>query len=309
MLVPGKVIRSVMRGVGLAFIALSVVPVAALAQAAAPNGWNDPFPAHKIMDNFYYVGTKELASFLITTPAGHILMNSNYEASVPVIEAGVKELGFDFKDIKILIAGHAHPDHIEGDALVKQRTGAQVVVGRKEVEVTQRMKPGGKEHPIDRIVDDGDKVELGGMVLTAHEMPGHTRGCLAWSMNLKEGGKTYYAFVECSLNGQFVQSLDQYPGILDDFRATYKKARTFPVEVFVSSHGSFYGLAAKYEKLKARKEGDPNPFVDAKGYLDHVDQFEATFERALTQPAGAARGGGRGGGRGAAPAQEQGQRQ
>ena len=284
------------RILGLASIALSLVPVAAHAQAAAPNGWNDPFPAHKVMDNVYYVGTKELASYLITTPAGHILMNSNYEASVPVIQASVKELGFDFKDIKILIAGHAHPDHIEGDAMVKQLTGAQVVVGRKEVEVTQRMKPGGKEHPIDRIIDDGDKVELGGMVLTAHEMPGHTRGCLAWSMNLKEGGKTYYAFVECSLNGQFVQTLDQYPGIADDFRATYKKARTFPVEVFLSSHASFYGLAAKYEKLKARKDGDPNPFVDAKGYLDHVDQFEKTFETAISAPPGAGRGrGGRGG--------------
>jgi metallo-beta-lactamase class B len=311
MLVAGKTIRSAMFALALTSFALSLVPADAHAQAAAPNGWNDPFPAHKIIDNFYYVGTKELGSFLITTPAGHILMNSNYEASVPVIQAGVKELGFEFKDIKILIAGHAHPDHIEGDALVKQLTGAQVVVGRKEVEVTQRMKPGGKEHPIDRIIDDGGKVELGGMVLTAHEMPGHTRGCLAWSMNLKEGGKTYYAFVECSLNGQFVQTLDQYPGILEDFRATYKKARTFPVELFVSSHGQFYGMAAKYEKLKTRKDGDPNPFVDPKGYLDHVDQFEATFERALTQPAGAGRGGrgGRGQAPATAPAQEQGQRQ
>src|SRR6185295_3268342 len=133
------------------------------------------------------------------------------------------------------------------------------------------------------LVDDGDTVSLGGTTLTAHEMPGHTRGCLAWSMNLKEGGKTYYTFVECSLNGQFVQTLDQYPGIADDFRATYKKARTFPVEVFLSSHASFYGLAAKYEKLKARKEGDPNPFVDPKGYQAHVDEYEKTFQAALAR--------------------------
>ena len=147
-----------------------------------------------------------------------------------------------------------------------------------------------KAHPIDRLVDDGDTVSLGGTTLTAHEMPGHTRGCLAWSLNLKEGGKTYYTFIECSLNGQFYRSLDQYPGIVDDFRATYKKARTFPVEVFLSSHASFYGLAAKYEKLKTRKDGDPNPFVDPKGYLTHVDDFEKTFETALAQPQTPGRG-------------------
>jgi metallo-beta-lactamase class B len=269
-----------MRTLMFTAVVLALLPVAALAQAA---GWNDPFPGHKVMDNFYYVGTKELASFLITTPEGHILMNANYEASVPVIQANVKELGFEFKDIKILISGHAHPDHVEGDALVKQLTGAQVVVGRKEVAAVERVRPGGKDHPIDRIIDDGGTVTLGGFTLTAHEMPGHTRGCLAWTLDLKEGGKTYKAFIECSLNGQFLQSLEQYPGIVEDFRATYKKARTFPVEVFLSSHGSFYGLADKYAKLKARRDGEPNPFVDPQGYLAHVDQFEKTFETALAR--------------------------
>src|ERR1041385_4056222 len=121
-----------------------------------PNGWNDPFPPHKIMDNMYYVGTKELASFLFVTPQGSILMNSNYDSSVPVIKASVEKLGFKFSDIKILIAGHAHPDHVEGDAMVKSLTGAQVVVGRLDEEATRAFKPGGKEHPIDRLVDEGD---------------------------------------------------------------------------------------------------------------------------------------------------------
>ena len=245
------------------------------------------------MDNIYYVGTKELASFLIVTPAGDILMNSDYESSVPVIQASVKELGFDFKDIKILIAGHAHPDHVEGDALVKQLTGAQVVVGRLEVPRTLEFRPGGKEHPIDRMVDDGDQVTLGGTTLTAHVMPGHTKGCLAWMMDLKENGKTYHAFIECSLNGQFLQSLDNYPGIVEDFRATYKKARTFPVEVFLSSHASFYNMAEKYEKLKTRREGDPNPFVDPEGYKAHVDQYEKSFEAALAKRQAQAAGSGK----------------
>ena len=270
-----------MRKLLLPVISLAIFPVAAFAQ---PAGWLDPFPPHKVMDNLYYVGTKELATFLITTPQGNILMNSNYEASVPLIRASVEKLGFKFSDIKILIAGHAHPDHVEGDAIVKELTGAQVVVGRLEVEKTKEFKPKGKEHPIDRIVDEGDTVSLGGTTLTAHVMAGHTRGCLAWTLELKEGGKTYKTLIECSLNGQFLQTLDQYPGIVDDFRATYKKARTLPAEVWVSSHASFYGLPAKYAKVEKRGPGDPNPFIDPKGYLAHVDEFEKSFEAALARP-------------------------
>lgn len=263
--------------------ALAVLPTLALAQ---PGGWNDPFPPHKIMDNVYYVGTTMLSSFLITTPDGLILMSTNYEASVPVIEAGVKELGFDFKDIKILISGHAHPDHIEGDALVKEMTGAEVVVGRLEVPDVKAFKhPKGKTQPIDRIVDDGDTVTLGGMTLTAHVLPGHTKGCVAWSMPMVEDGKTYYGLFECSLNSQALKYVDNtdYPTIVDDNRSTFKKARELPVDVLLSSHGVFYGLDAKYEKLKARKPGDPNPFIDPAGYQAHVTEFENKFEAALAK--------------------------
>lgn len=268
----------------LVLITLSFLPLRAFSQAAAPAGWNDPFPPHKIMDNFYYVGTKELASFLIVTPQGLILMNSDYESSVPVIRKNVEDLGFKFTDIKILIAGHAHPDHVEGDALVKQLTGAQVIVGRVDAPRTAEFRPGGKEHPIDRLVDDGESVTFGGTTLTAHIMPGHTKGCLAWTLDLKENGKTYHGFVECSLNGRFLQVLDNYPGMLDDFRATYKKARTFPVDVWVSSHASFYNMSEKYARLQKRGPGDPNPFIDPQGYLAHVDEYEKSFEAAAAAP-------------------------
>jgi len=279
-------------------LAVVLFPCAAFSQ---PAGWNDPFPPHRVMDNLYFVGTKELASFLITTPQGHILMNSNYESSVPLIRASVEKLGFKFSEIKILISGHAHPDHVEGDALVKELTGAQVIVGRVDAPATREFRPGGKEHPVDRLVDDGEKVTLDGMTLTAHMLPGHTKGCLAWSMDLKEGGKTYYAFVECSLNGQFLQYTGNtdYPTIAEDMRASYKKAREFPVEVFLSSHASFYGLADKYAKLQARREGDPNPFVDPKGYQAHVDEYEKSFEAALArQLADPGQGKGKGKGKG-----------
>jgi metallo-beta-lactamase class B len=265
----------------LSLAALALLPALALAQ---PGGWNDPFPPHKVMDNVYYVGTTMLSSYLITTPEGHILLSSNYEASVPVIQAGVEQLGFNFKDIKILISGHAHPDHIEGDALVKELTGAEVVVGRLEVPDVQAFKhPKGKTQPIDRIVDEGDTVTLGGMTLTAHVLPGHTKGCVAWSMPMMEEGKSYYGFFECSLNGQFLKYVGNadYPGISDDMRSSYQKAKEFPVEVFLSSHGVFYGLDAKYEKLQARKAGDPNPFIDPAGYQTHVVEFEKIFQDTL----------------------------
>jgi metallo-beta-lactamase class B len=281
---------------------LSAVPLAVIAVAAfsQPKGWNDPFPPFRIMDNLYYVGAKELASFLFVTPQGDILMNTGYESTVPVIKANVEKLGFKFTDIKILIAGHAHPDHVGGDNMVKDLTGAQVVVGRLDAEKTKTFHPPGKEHPIDRLVDDGDTVSLGGTTLTAHVMPGHTRGCLAWSTTLKEDGKSYYTFIECSLNGRFLNVLDNYPGMIDDFRATFKKARTFPVEVFLSSHASFFNLAEKYDKLMKRGPGDPNPFVDPEGYKAHVDEYEKSFEEAVARQA---QGGGRGGRRGAGRSQ------
>jgi metallo-beta-lactamase class B len=116
-------------------------------------------------------------------------------------------------------------------------------------------------------------------------MPGHTKGCLAWTTDLKEDGKTYRALIECSLNGQFLQYTNNkdYPNIVGDMRATYQRARTLPCDVLLSSHASFYGLQAKYEKLQKRGPGDPNPFVDPQDYLAHVDEYEKSFEAALAR--------------------------
>ena len=253
---------------------------------AQPPGWNDPFPPHKVMDNLYYVGTTQLGSFLITTPEGHILHSGNYETSVPVIKAAVEQLGFDFADIKILISGHAHPDHIEGDALVKEMTNAEVVVGRLELPYHQSFDtPGGKEQPVDIIIDEGDTISLGGTTLTAHVQAGHTKGCLAWSLSLKENGRTYNGFIECSLNGQFLRYVDneEYPEIASDIRQTYKKAKEIPAQVWVSSHGVFYGLNEKYEKLENWQPGEPNPFYDPEGYKTHVKEFEEIFVDTLVR--------------------------
>src|SRR5215472_5142624 len=149
------------------------------------------FPPHKIIGSIYYVGTEALGSFLINTPEGLILINSDYEGVVPVIRKSVEDLGFKFSDIKILLGSHAHADHMEGDALVKELTGARVMAMAEDVPALEKMRPSGKPHPIDRILHDGDTVTLGGTTLVAHLTPGHTRGCTSRSLKAQDGGKTY----------------------------------------------------------------------------------------------------------------------
>ena len=119
------------------------------------------FPAHKIVGNLYYIGTVTLSSYLITTPQGNIVINSDYEETLPLMKKAIESLGFKMEDTKILLASHAHPDHQMGDAAFKQMTGAQTMFMAEDVPALQNMKAGGKEHPIDKILHDGDKVELG----------------------------------------------------------------------------------------------------------------------------------------------------
>ena len=164
-----------------------------------PEDQTAQFPPHKIIGNLYYVGTRTLSSFLIVTPQGNILINSTYERNVQTIEKSVEQLGFKFSDIKILLGTHAHSDHQEGDALVKQLTGAQTMAMAEDVPALQAMKPGGKEHPIDKTLHDGETVTLGGTTLTAHLTAGHTRGCTTWTMKAQEGGKIYNVVIGCSL--------------------------------------------------------------------------------------------------------------
>src|SRR5258705_1985835 len=149
------------------------------------------FPPHRIIGNIYYVATNTLSSFLIATPQGHILIDSTYERNVPTIEKSVAELGFKFSDVKILLGNHAHGDHQEGDALVKQMTGAQVMAVAEDVPVLQAMKPGGKEHPIDKVLHDGDAVALGGTTLVAHLTPGHTPGSTTLTTSAPTSARTY----------------------------------------------------------------------------------------------------------------------
>src|SRR5579862_1820208 len=153
--------------------------------------WNKPFPPHKVIGNVYFVGTGELGSFLITTPEGHILINSDFETTVPFLRQNVEKLGFKFSDIKILVGSHAHGDHMQADAMVKEYTGAKVMAMDLDLPALKAMKPSGKEHPVDRVLHDRDEVKLGGTTMVAYLTAGHTKGCTSWYFKTKEGDKTY----------------------------------------------------------------------------------------------------------------------
>ena len=234
------------------------------------------FPPHKIIGNIYYVGTKTLSSFLIATPEGNILIDSTYERNVPTIEKSVTDLGFKFSDVKILLGNHAHGDHQEGDALVKQNTGAQVMAMAEDVPALQALKPGGKEHPVDKVLHDGDKVTLGGTTLVAHLTAGHTRGCTTWTTTAQEGGKTYNVMFGCSLRPPAVVT----PALADEFNRSFKLVRGLPCDVQLGDHGAQYNMLEKYAKLKA---GAPNPFIDPASCTLEADVEEAMFHAILAE--------------------------
>ncbi len=237
------------------------------------------FPPHKIVGNIYYVGTKTLSSFLIVTPQGNILMNSTYERNVPTIEKSVAQLGFKFSDVKILLGNHAHNDHQEGDAAVKAMTGAQVVAMAEDVPALEALKPGGKEHPIDRIVHDGDIVSLGGTALVAHLTPGHTHGCTTWTTTAQEGGRTYNVLFGCSLRAPNVVT----PAIAEELTRAFKIVRTLPCDVQLGDHPAEYNMQAKFAKLQTLKSGGPNPFIEPATCLDEADIEEAMFHAILAE--------------------------
>ena len=234
------------------------------------------FPPHKIIGNIYYVGTTTLSSFLIVTPQGNILIDSTYERNVPTIAKSVMDLGFKFSDVKILLGNHAHGDHQEGDALVKQMTGAQVMAMAEDVPALREMKPGGKEHPVDKILHDGESVTLGGVTLVAHLTAGHTRGCTTWTTTAEEGGKTYNVMFGCSLRPPAVLT----PAITDEFTRSLKTVRALPCDVQLGDHGAQYNMREKHAKLK---DGAPNPFIDPASCTLEADVQEAMFNAVLAE--------------------------
>jgi metallo-beta-lactamase class B len=256
----------------------------------SPEDQNAQFPPHKIIGNIYYVGTKSLASFLVTTPQGNILINTSYERTVPVIKDSVEKLGFKFTDTKIILGSHAHGDHMEGDALAKELSGgAQVMAMAEDVPALERIQPGGKRHPIDKVLHDHDEVTLGGTTLRAYLTPGHTRGCTTWTMNVQEGGKNLLVVIIGSLGvnpGFVLINNKDAPQIVEEFERAYKVMRSLPADVPLGSHGAMFNLAEKYPRVGK----GPNPYIDPAGYKSELDTVEGVYRKALDEQRKAAAG-------------------
>jgi metallo-beta-lactamase class B len=205
-----------------------------------------------------------------------------YERTVPVIQKSVEQLGFKFTDIKIVLGSHAHADHMEGDALVKQLTRAQVMAMEQDVAALRAIQPGGKAHPIDKMLHDGDQVSLGGTTLVAHLTPGHTKGCTTWTMKVQEDGRSYDIVIIGSMGvnpGMRLVNNPNNPVIADEYVQGFKTLRTLPCDVPLGSHPAMYSMVAKHAKLGAK----PNPFIDPQGYQAEVDLVERTFKLVLDE--------------------------
>ena len=241
-----------------------------------PEDQTTAFPPHKIIGNIYYVGTRTLSSFLVVTSQGNILLDSTYERNVPTIKKSVEQLGFKFSDIKILLGSHAHGDHQEGDALVKQMTGARVMAMAEDVPDLKAMKPGNKEHPVDKELHDGESVTLGDTKLVAHLTAGHTRGCTTWTTTVRDGGKSYNVVIDCSLRPPTVIT----PAIAEEFSRSFKVVRSLPCDVQLGDHPAQYNMQAKYAKLR---DGGPNPFIDPATCTVEADIEEAMYRAILNE--------------------------
>ena len=256
--------------------------------------WTTPIAPFRIAGNLYYVGGKDLASYLIVTPQGAILINSSLETSVPMIRASVEQLGFKFSDIKVLLISHAHWDHDAGSAELIKQTGAKYMVMDGDVGVVESggatdfayAKDTYPAAKVERVLHDGSLVELGGTVLTAHKTAGHTRGCTTWTLQVKEAGRPLQVVIVGSwyVNPGF-RLVDHpaqpasYPGIADDYRRTFAALKGLPCDIFLGAHGGYFGMLAKLARIKnGAKE---NVWIDPKGYQAALAAREQAFEKEL----------------------------
>jgi metallo-beta-lactamase class B len=256
--------------------------------------WIEPFPPFRIAGNLHYVGSKDLAIYLVTTPQGHILVNAGLEGRVPLIRASVEKLGFKFSDIRILLISHAHWDHDGGSAAIKRLTGATYMVMGADVPVVES---GGKtdfqygDQPVslypptkvDRVLHDGDEVKLGGATLVAHLTPGHTKGCTTWTMKVEDAGKTYDVVIIGSPNvndGYKLVGNSLYPEIASDYERTFRVLKSLPIDIFLGAHGNYFDLQTKYARMK---EVGVTSFIDPAGYKRYVTEREEAFRTELAK--------------------------
>ena len=279
-------------GAALAAMALLALP------ASAQANWNKPAEPFHIIDNIYYVGTEGLGAYLFTGPEGHVLLDGATPEGAAVIKANIGKLGFRLNDVKILLNSHAHFDHSGGLAELKAATGAKLHAMEGDVSALEggfylgsedNKAMGAPPVKVDRILKDGDKVELPGIELVAHATPGHSRGCTSWGMTASAYGDNYEVLVFCSATvaANRITPPLQYEGIIEDYRTTFAKAKTMTVHIPLAPHPEFFGLLEKAEKGKA--DTSQNFFIDPGAFQPFIARLETAFETTLKQRTDAAK--------------------
>jgi metallo-beta-lactamase class B len=259
--------------------------------AAVMPKWTAPFAPFQLIDNIYYVGTDGISAYNIKTSQGLILMDTALPQQTGEIKGNIAKLGFKEGDIKIILNSHAHFDHTGGLAEIKKDTGAQLVAGERDKPLLEGgYYPGDEKNTdlafppvkVDRAVKEGDVVTLGDTKLTAHSMPGHSPGCTSWEMTVKDGGQDRDVLFFCSGTVALNKLVGQptYPGIVDDYRSTFAKAKAMKVDVLLGPHPEVYGMQAKRAQMK---DGAPNPFVKPGELQTYVAGLEADFDKQLAK--------------------------
>ena len=256
--------------------------------------WTAPQKPFRIVDNLYYVGSRDLACFLVTTPTGNILINANLESSPPLIRKSIETLGFHWADTKILLNGQAHYDHLAGAAAIVRQTGARLMIMDGDVSVAESggatdfaALPRFPPVRVSRTLHDGDTIQLGGVVLTAHKTAGHTRGCTTFTMKAHDARRTLNVVVIgglAALDSYRLTGTPQrppsYPGIAQDFKHTFQVLRALPCDIFLGAHGGYFQMQ---EKLARRRDESPAVWIDPEGYRRTVAEAQQKFEQRLRE--------------------------
>ncbi len=271
--------------------------------AQAPNslrgGPSQPVEPYKVIGNIYYVGAVNISSHIIVTSEGLILLDTGTQEMLPGIRTNLKKLGYTLQDIKIILSSHAHWDHVEGHAAMKELSGAKVMaVGEDAAAISSGIDnsaagaAGWNPVEVDRVLQDGDTVTLGDVTMQAHLTPGHTKGCTAWTMTVEEDGESYSVLfvggtgINLSLGVKLLNN-ERHPSIVEDYARTFRVLKSLEVDVFLAQHPSMYGMADKLERLKAG--ANSNPFIDPEGYQRFLEQEEGNYLKQLKEERAALR--------------------
>jgi metallo-beta-lactamase class B len=263
--------------------------VAAPASAADPPEWSTPVKPFRIAGNVYYVGTKGLAAYLIVSNQGAVLMDGTTAKNAPLIERNIEAVGVPLHAVKRLMSDHAHHDHVGALAQIKRDTGALLLAsagdqwalehGRVRGDTNYRSKPFAPIK-VDRVVRDGETIQLGDVSLTAHLTPGHTPGCTSWSTTVQDRRRELNVLFLCSITvaGNILVGNRAYPEIASDYRATFRKLKTMKADIVLPSHPD---LAEVIEREARREAGETDAFIDPQALPSLVAHFSAAFEAAL----------------------------